>query len=153
MAVLINGNTASAAELFSSALRDYDKAKLIGTKSYGKGTMQTMMRLTDNSALSISTQMYNPPYSENYEGIGLTPDIEIDLTEEQYSRYHLLTLDEDSQVQAAYKTLGFEEEVPELEENAENTDNAENSETEENSESGEEQHTEQSPASAPKQPE
>ncbi len=137
MAVLINGNTASAAELFSSALRDYDKAKLIGTKSYGKGTMQTMMRLTDNSALSISTQMYNPPYSENYEGTGLTPDIEIDLTAEQYSRYHLLTLDEDSQVQAAYKTLGFEnsvtvenndevlfDEVTTDNETDENTDNA-----------------------------
>jgi carboxyl-terminal processing protease len=116
MAVLINGNTASAAELFASALRDYDKAKLIGTKSYGKGTMQTMMRLTDNSALSISTQMYNPPYSENYEGKGIVPDIELDLTEEQYSGFHLLTLDEDPQLQAAYGTLGFEteqqEEIP-----------------------------------------
>lgn len=132
MAVLINGNTASAAELFSSALRDYGKAKLIGTRSYGKGTMQTMMRLTDNSALSISTQMYNPPYSENYEGIGLTPDIEIDLTAEQYSRYHLLELDEDTQVQAAYATLGFEAEIPEVEENAENADSDEDNENVEN---------------------
>lgn len=121
MAVLINGNTASAAELFSSALRDYEKAKLVGTKTYGKGTMQTIMRLTDNSALSISTQMYNPPYSENYEGIGLTPDVEIDLTTEQYSKYYLLTLDEDPQLQSAYRLLGFGEEEA-TEEASEETD-------------------------------
>lgn len=105
MAVLVNGNTASAAELFASALHDYKKAALIGTKTYGKGTMQTMMRLADNSALSISTQMYNPPYSDNYEGIGITPDIEVDLTVEQHSKFYLLTLDEDPQVQAAYNHL------------------------------------------------
>ena len=139
MAVLINGNTASAAELFASALRDYGKAKLIGTKSYGKGTMQTMMRLTDNSALSISTQMYNPPYSENYEGKGIVPDIELDLTEEQYSGFHLLTLDEDPQLQAAYGTLGFETE-PETETETETEETADQNGTETtNPESGETQ--------------
>ena len=105
MAVIINGSTASAAELFSSALRDYGKAKLVGTTSYGKGTMQTITRLTDGSALSISTEMYNPPFSENYEGKGLKPDVEIDLTKEEYDKFYLLTLDEDPQVRAAYGTL------------------------------------------------
>ncbi len=123
MVVLVNGNTASAAELFASALHDYKKATLIGTKTYGKGTMQTMMRLADNSALSISTQMYNPPYSDNYEGIGITPDIEVDLTVEQHSKFYLLTLDEDPQVQVAYNHLVPPENPAETEDG--NTDETE----------------------------
>ncbi len=121
MAVIINGNTASAAELFSSALRDYEKATLVGTKTFGKGTMQTMMRLVDGSCLSISTQMYNPPYSENYEGIGVFPDIQVELTAEQQSKVYLLTLEEDPQFQAAYKALGYgeEEASEEIEETSE----------------------------------
>lgn len=108
MAVLINENTASAAELFASALRDYDKAKLIGVTTYGKGTMQTMLPLSPNiggGALSISTGMYNPPKSDNYEGIGLSPDIDIDLTEEQKEIFYKLTLAEDIQFQEAIKTI------------------------------------------------
>lgn len=124
MAVIINGSTASAAELFSSALRDYGKAKLVGTTSYGKGTMQTITRLTDGSALSVSTEMYNPPFSDNYEGKGLKPDVEIDLTKEEYDRFYLLTLDEDPQVRAAYGTLELDNGTVNTE-NTETTDSTE----------------------------
>ncbi len=108
MAVIVNENTASAAELFSSALRDYEKAKLIGTTTYGKGTMQTMQKLSDESgggAVSFSTGMYNPPKSDNYEGIGLTPDIEVKLTDEQAQGFYLLTLEQDPQFTAALETV------------------------------------------------
>ena len=108
MAVLVNENTASAAELFASALRDYNKAKLIGITTYGKGTMQTMLPLPEKlggGALSVSTGMYNPPYSDNYEDIGLEPDIDIELPDEQKEIFYKLSLADDVQFQEALKTV------------------------------------------------
>lgn len=78
MAVLVNGSTASAAELFSSALQDYKKAVLVGTTTYGKGCMQQIVRLADNSAIRVTTNMYDPPFSDNYDGIGVVPDVVIE---------------------------------------------------------------------------
>lgn len=103
--VLVNKNTASAAELFSSALRDYQMATIIGETTYGKGTMQSIRYLSDKSGVSISTNMYNPPYGDNYEGIGVIPHIEIKLSQEQLSNYYKLTIDEDPQIQAAINEL------------------------------------------------
>lgn len=107
MIVLINENTASAAELFSAALRDYEKATLIGTKTYGKGTMQTILGLEDGSGLRISQYMYNPPYGDNYEGIGIAPDIECILPEDllKEKNFYKLTDEEDTQLQAAIEEL------------------------------------------------
>lgn len=106
IAVLVNGNTASAAELFSCALKDYNKATLVGTTTYGKGTMQTVVPLADNSAFSVSYRMYNPPYSDNYEGIGITPDIEVELDEALANKnIYKITDAEDNQLQAALSAL------------------------------------------------
>lgn len=74
MAVLTNGETASAAELFTQALRDYGVAKSIGETTYGKGTMQVYHKLKDGSAIKLTTSYYNPPKSENYDGVGIVPD-------------------------------------------------------------------------------
>ena len=63
MMVLCNGSTASAGELFTCALQDYGKAEIVGTQTYGKGTMQTIISLPDNTGLGISYRMYDPPYS------------------------------------------------------------------------------------------
>ena len=102
--VLTNGNTASAAELFVSALRDYNKATVVGETTYGKGTVQSIIKLDDGAALRISTSMYAPPYSDNYEGIGITPDIAVSLADE-YKNLNLFKLDyeNDTQLQAAVK--------------------------------------------------
>ena len=106
MCVLVNGNTASAAELFSSALQDYDKAELVGTTTYGKGTMQTIIRLSDNTGLGISYRMYNPPYSENYEGVGVHPDVVIEMDESLANKnIYKITDDEDTQLQKAIEIL------------------------------------------------
>ena len=106
MTVLVNGNTASAAELFASALRDYGKAKLVGETTYGKGTMQTMMPLYDGSAISVSQNMYSPPVSENYEGVGLKPDITVELPDEIANKsVFLLGEDEDLVLIAAVNEL------------------------------------------------
>jgi carboxyl-terminal processing protease len=78
MAVLINKKTASASELFASALRDYEMATLYGKNTYGKGYMQRIFTLSDNSGLKLSIAKYNPPYGENYEGIGVSPHVDVD---------------------------------------------------------------------------
>ncbi len=104
MMVLVNSSTASAAELFSSALRDYGKAKLVGETTYGKGTMQTIMPLYDGSAISVSSSMYSPPVSDNYEEVGVVPDIKATLPDELKNKsIFLLTDDEDTQLAAAIK--------------------------------------------------
>ncbi len=106
MAVLVNGNTASAAELFASALRDFDKAFLVGEKTYGKGTVQTIRQLYDGSAISVSDRLYSPPVSDNYEGKGLEPDIRAEQSEEnKNTSVFLLTDDNDSQLAAAVREI------------------------------------------------
>ena len=106
MAILVNGSTASAAELFTSAMRDYEKGKVVGTTTFGKGCMQTTMQLSDGSALMITTRMYNPPFSDNYHGIGIVPDVEIELDEELLDiSFYKITDEQDNQLAAAVATL------------------------------------------------
>lgn len=106
MAVLVNGSTASAAELFTAAVRDYGKAVIVGTTTYGKGTMQTTIPLGDDSAVSVTYRMYNPPFSDNYNGIGIVPDVVVELDEALAEKnYHKITDEEDNQLAAAVKAL------------------------------------------------
>lgn len=107
MVVLMNEYTASAAELFCAALKDYEKAMLIGIKTFGKGTMQSIYQLSDKSALKISSAKYNPPFSDNYDGIGIVPHLEIKLPEDLLKEKILdkFTDEEDSQLQAAIQAL------------------------------------------------
>ena len=107
MSVIMNGDTASAAELFAAALKDYRMATLVGTTSRGKGTMQKMFPLTDGSVLNITVAKFNPPSSENFDEVGLTPDIENTLTEEQIYDFHKLTEDTDPQLLAAVNALAL----------------------------------------------
>lgn len=106
MAVLVNGSTASAAELFSSALQDYKKAVLVGTTTYGKGCMQQIVRLADNSAIRITTNMYDPPFSDNYDGVGVIPDVVIEADNKTLSsnRYTIADSD-DNQLSAAAELM------------------------------------------------
>lgn len=94
-AVLVNGSTASAAELFACLLRDYADAILVGTTTYGKGIMQTTFPLT-NGGVTLTTATYSTGASPCYHEIGLKPDIEIELTE---------TDTEDVQCSAAQKAI------------------------------------------------
>ncbi len=108
MIVICNGETASAAELFSAALRDYQKAELVGTNTFGKGIMQTAYNLADGSAVSLTTDYYNPPSGINFHGVGLKPDYEVKLTADQ--ELNLANLDENSdpQLQKAITVLDSE---------------------------------------------
>ena len=79
MTIIVNQNTASAAELFSAALRDYDKATLVGTTTYGKGVMQETYELSDGSAIVFTTAKFKTIKTPNFDGIGLKPDYEVSL--------------------------------------------------------------------------
>jgi carboxyl-terminal processing protease len=94
-AVLTNGSTASAAELFTSALRDYaaDEAvsfptvTIVGTNTYGKGCMQSTYRLADGSYVKLTVALYNPPCGTNYDGVGIAPTIVVENTVSSSSLY------------------------------------------------------------------
>lgn len=106
MAVLVNENTASAAELFACALRDYNKAILVGAKTYGKGSMQTIYMLPDGTGLRLTTNKYNPPKSGNYDGIGLTPDVAVTLSDALKGKSIFEYTDsEDNQLQSAVNSM------------------------------------------------
>ncbi len=83
MEVLVNEKTSGEAELFAQAIRDYNKGGIVGTTTAGKGTMQTTFPLTDGSAIRLTTARYNPPVSPSYDGVGVQPDFEVKMTEEQ----------------------------------------------------------------------
>jgi len=111
--VLMNGDTASAAELFCAALRDYNEkgiisAQLVGERTYGKGTMQGIFKLSDGSAISISEALYSPPYGDNYEGVGVSPDHVVILTEDLLAKKYGggLADNEDTQLQKALEVIG-----------------------------------------------
>ena len=105
-AILLNGNSASASEFFSGALRDRGRAKLIGTQTYGKGVATQTHVLPDGSALNITTFQYILPKGESLDGVGLRPDIEVTLAPEaQRKNVETLTLAEDSQLARAIKYL------------------------------------------------
>ncbi len=106
MSVLVNGSTASAAELFASAVKDYHKATIVGTTTYGKGCMQSTIPLSFGGAISVTYRMYNPPFSDNYHGVGIVPDIEIELDESlEGKNIYKITDEEDNQLEAAVKAL------------------------------------------------
>ena len=100
MAVLINGNTYSAAEFFAAALSEYDWAVTVGEQTCGKGYYQTTIELGDGSAVALSTGKYSTPNGVNLaETGGLTPDIPVEPAE------GAVTAQTDPQVQAAAKAL------------------------------------------------
>lgn len=107
MAVLVNAESYSAAEFFAAALSEYDAAVVVGEKTSGKGYFQNTFRLTDGSAVSLSTGKYYTPQGKCLEGVGITPDVVVQLDEEQYQAffYGTLPLEDDPQLQAAIRAL------------------------------------------------
>ncbi len=104
MVVLINENTASAAELFTSALLDYDKCVTVGQTTYGKGVMQNIITLPDGSGIRLTTHYYNPPYSDNYNGVGIPADYELEMASSAIADQAL-----DTQLQKALSLLAGSE--------------------------------------------
>ncbi len=105
MAVLINEGTASAAELMAGSLKAYDKATIVGKKSYGKAVGQAPLMLTEDTAIYLTTARYYTPKGECIDKLGITPDIEKDLPKELAPRISELTIAEDPQLAAAFESV------------------------------------------------
>ena len=107
MAVLVNGDSYSAAEFFAAALQEYDKAIVVGQQTCGKGYFQRPYSLGDGSYVSLSIGKYYTPKGENLEGVGITPDVVVEVSDEMYAAiyYDTIKLEEDPQLQAAIAAL------------------------------------------------
>lgn len=117
MAVLVNGSSISAAEFFAAALQEYEVATVVGTKTSGKGYSQQTFMLGDGSSVHISTTRYYTPKGRSLAETGISPDVEVTLTEDQ-SRdllYGRLADEDDAQLQQAVQIVSRQivpEEVP-----------------------------------------
>ena len=102
--MLVNENTASASEILTSSLKDNNKATVIGTKTYGKGVIQTIYSLSDGSGLKITTAEYYTANGEKIHKLGIMPDIEVKLPENVKNIYSLED-EEDTQLKKAIEEL------------------------------------------------
>lgn len=100
LVVLVNGESASAAEILAGAVRDRGTGTLIGTNTFGKGIAQSLFPLEDGSAVKITTSDYYTPSGENIHGKGIMPDIEVEMDDDS---------EEDTQLTAALEYLRTEQ--------------------------------------------
>ncbi|MBD5455728.1 MAG: S41 family peptidase [Lachnospiraceae bacterium] len=100
MVVLVNEYSASASEILSGAIKDYNKGTLIGTTTYGKGIVQRIIRLDDGTAVKLTVSAYFTPSGKNIHGIGIEPDIELEYDYEAYEKDGT-----DNQVEKAIEVL------------------------------------------------
>lgn len=107
MAVLVNGSSYSAAEFFAAALQNWQWGKVVGEKTSGKGYFQVVYELSDGSAVGVSIGKYFTPQGVSLEGVGITPDITVSVTQEQAAAIYAGTLDpmEDPQILTAIAAL------------------------------------------------
>lgn len=103
MAVLVNGNSASASEAVTAALKTHKRAVVIGTKTYGKGIIQTIIPFTDGSGMSVTSAKYYTEDGQEIHQKGVEPDITLEMKTEKLIPQ--LTLDEDIQLQRAIQEL------------------------------------------------
>lgn len=99
MAVLVNGNSASASEIFAGAMQDYEKAKIVGTTTFGKGIVQNIYGLPDGTSLKVTISEYFTPKGRSIHGKGIEPDVVVEY------KYDENNPEADNQLQAAIDSL------------------------------------------------
>ena len=104
LVVLVNGNSASASEIFAGAIQDYGVGTIVGTTTFGKGIVQSVIPLTDGSAVKTTTAKYYTPKGRCIHGTGIQPDIKVELSEDLQKKT-VVTYEEDNQLQEAVKQI------------------------------------------------
>lgn len=99
---LVNGSTASSAELFAASLREFGRARLVGTTTFGKGTIQASpQKLSDGSAVVVTVAKLLTGKEQSFDGTGLTVDVEVALSSDEIQNYYDMTVDNDPQIKRA----------------------------------------------------
>lgn len=114
LVVLVNGNSASASELLTGALKDYKLATIVGTQTYGKGIVQSYFRISKNGGWAkMTTDAYFTPSDVCIQGVGITPDIVVELPDDlKGTAVDLLIPAQDTQLQAAIDLFGQQTSAP-----------------------------------------
>lgn len=107
MVVLVNGNSASASEIFTGALKDSGKAKIVGTTTFGKGIVQSVIPLSDGTAIKLTIAKYFTPNGNDIHKIGIDPDYEVELPDGRKNAVNL-PHDEDPQLDKAIEIINSE---------------------------------------------
>ena len=109
LAVLVDGNSASASEILTGALKDNKRATIVGSKTFGKAVVQSVHPLSDGSGLAVTISHYFPPSGLNFNHKGIEPNVKVDLTTDQEKRLatepNLLATNNDPQYKQAIATL------------------------------------------------
>ena len=104
LAVLVNENSASASEIFAGAVKDYGIGTIVGTTTYGKGIVQSLQKLSDGSAVKLTTARYYTPKGNDIHKVGITPDVEEKLDVSLLNKTEI-SHEEDNQLQAAIEAV------------------------------------------------
>ena len=104
LAVLVNGNSASASEIFAGAIQDYGTGTIVGTTTFGKGIVQSLIPFTDGSAIKTTTAKYYTPSGRCIHGTGIEPDIAVEL-DEGLEQETSIPHEQDNQLQKAIETV------------------------------------------------
>lgn len=104
LTVLVNGQSASAAEIFAGAVKDYGIGTLVGTTTFGKGIVQRIMELGDGTAIKLTIAKYYTPNGNYIHEVGIEPDVEIELSEDMKKKA-VIEKSEDNQLQKAIEIL------------------------------------------------
>ncbi len=103
--ILTNEKTAREAEIIAQVLKDYGKAKTVGTRTMGKGTKQDTIKLTDGSAIMLTTAVYKTPNSDTFNLVGVKPDYEVKLTPDEEKNFAQLDENTDPQIKKAVEVV------------------------------------------------
>jgi len=104
LAILINGNSASASEIFAGAIQDYKLGTIVGTTSFGKGIVQSIIPLFDGTAIKVTVSKYYTPKGRNIHGIGIEPDVKVEL-DKTLKQKVVIEKKDDNQLQKAIKII------------------------------------------------
>ncbi len=105
LVILVNGNSASASEVLSGAVKDTNKGILVGEQTFGKGLVQRIFPLSDGSAVKTTVARYYTPNGTSIHGEGITPDYIVEISDEDTANLSNLSIDEDIQLQKALEVI------------------------------------------------